>query len=48
MLEQRVLSTHAGTFGTRRAPLDPNMRRLIFGPVRPMEQPSLLRRLLGG
>ena len=48
MLEQRMLSTQTGTLGTPRRPLDPNMRRMIFGPVRPMERPGLLRRLLGG
>jgi len=48
MLEQRVLSTQSGILGAPRRPLDPNMRRMIFGPVRPMEQPGLLQRLLGG
>jgi hypothetical protein len=38
--------------GTRRtwsarAPLDPMTRRQIHGPIRPMESPSILRRLFG-
>jgi hypothetical protein len=48
MLEQRAIQGHYGWARTNRAPLDPNMRRMIFGPVRPMERPGLLRRLLGG
>jgi hypothetical protein len=32
---------------TARAPLDPTLRRHIHGPIRPMEAPSILRRLLG-
>lgn len=30
-----------------RTPLDPCLRRRIHGPIRPMEEPGLLRRLLG-
>ena len=48
MLEQRALQGHYGLSRTNRANLDPCMRRMIFGPVRPMERPGLLRRLLGG
>ncbi|HYD23488.1 MAG TPA: hypothetical protein VEB68_01740 [Croceibacterium sp.] len=48
MLDQRVVSTQAGAWRTRPSPLDPCTRRMIFGPVRPMEQPGLLRRLIGG
>jgi hypothetical protein len=48
MLEQRLLSTQSGIWQGRRSPLDPCMRRMIFGPVRPMDRPGLLRRLLGG
>jgi len=48
MLEQRVLSLQSGTLSARRGPLDPCTRKAIFGPVRPMDRPGLLRRLLGG
>lgn len=48
MLEQRNLSTQAGGWQPARASLDPAMRRMIFGPIRPMERPSFLQRLLGG
>ena len=48
MLEQRVLSTQSASWGMPRRTLDPSMRRKIFGPVRPMEQPGFLQRLLGG
>ena len=47
MIEQRVLSTQIGSLQARRAPLDPGMRRMIFGPIRPMERPSFLQRLFG-
>ena len=30
----------------RPRPVDPTERRRMFGPIRPMEQPSLVRRLL--
>jgi hypothetical protein len=46
MIEQRVLSTQMGSLQARRRPLDPGMRRMIFGPIRPMEQPGFLQRLL--
>jgi len=48
MLEQRVLSLQSGNSPARPAQLDPCTRRMIFGPVRPMDRPGLLRRLLGG
>ena len=48
MIEQRVLSTQIGSLQARRTPLDPSMRRMIFGPIRPMERPSFLQRLFGG
>lgn len=48
MLDQRVLSTQSGIWQTQRRPLDPSLRRMIFGPIRPMDRPGLLRRLLGG
>jgi hypothetical protein len=48
MLDQRAIQGHYGLARINRAPLDPSMRRMIFGPVRPMERPGLLRRLLGG
>jgi hypothetical protein len=46
MIEQRVPS-HVGSLQARRTPLDPGMRRMIFGPIRPMERPGFLQRLLG-
>ena len=45
MLDQSAVLTRAGSL--QRAPLDPCRRRMLFGPVRPMERPSLFRRLLG-
>ena len=46
MLEQRQQFANPASQG-RRYSLDPGMRRMIFGPIRPMERPSLLERLLG-
>lgn len=48
MLERRVLSFQTGTPNGARAPLDPCTRKLIFGPIRPMDRPGFLRRLFGG
>ncbi|WEK46856.1 MAG: hypothetical protein P0Y56_00790 [Candidatus Andeanibacterium colombiense] len=48
MLDQRALAVRTGGIDLRAGALDPCRRRMIFGPVRPMERPSLLRRLLGG
>ena len=48
MLEQRISSSQYNAWSPRRMPLDPCTRKMIFGPVRPMEQPGLLQRLLGG
>lgn len=48
MLEQRVLSMQSGSPNANRTQLDPCTRRMIFGPIRPMDRPGLLRRLLGG
>jgi hypothetical protein len=47
MLDQTAVLTRSGSFELRHRPLDPCRRRMIFGPVRPMERPSLLRRLIG-
>lgn len=30
-----------------RAPLDPTLRRQMYGPIRPMDEPGFLRRLFG-
>ncbi|MFC0204791.1 hypothetical protein [Novosphingobium soli] len=43
---------HERTDGTRRSSmgrpsLDPVLRRRIYGPIRPMETPGILQRLLG-
>ena len=46
MLEQRAQFANSASPG-RRPNLDPGLRRMIFGPIRPMERPSLLQRLLG-
>ena len=46
MLEQRVQFANSA-WQSRRSSLDPGVRRMIFGPIRPMERPSLLQRLLG-
>lgn len=48
MLEQRISSGQYNAWSQRRTPLDPCTRKMIFGPVRPMEKPGLLQRLLGG
>lgn len=48
MLEQRVPSLQSGVLSGHRGPLDPCTRKMIFGPIRPMDRPSFLRRLLGG
>ena len=48
MLEQRVLSPQSGAWQSRRSSLDPGLRRMIFGPIRPMDRPGFFRRLLGG
>lgn len=48
MLDQRVPSMQSGVFNGHRAPLDPCTRKMIFGPVRPMDQPGFFRRLLLG
>jgi hypothetical protein len=48
MLEQRISSAwQHSAWNPHHAPLDPCTRKMIFGPVRPMERPGLLRRLLG-
>ena len=46
MLEQRPQFVNSAS-QRRRYGLDPGTRRMIFGPIRPMERPSLLERLLG-
>jgi len=46
MLEQRISSSQHSAWAMRRGSLDPCTRRMIFGPVQPMEEPSLLTRLL--
>lgn len=47
MLEQSAVLRSASSFDTRHSRLDPCRRRMIFGPVRPMERPNFLERLLG-
>ncbi len=48
MLEQRILPAHGTAWQRGRSALDPSIRRMIFGPIRPMETPGLLKRLFGG
>ena len=48
MLEQRISSSQYNAWSPRPRPLDPCARKMIYGPVQPMEQPGLLQRLLGG
>lgn len=48
MLEQRVLSFQSGKSNGQRGPLDPCTRKMIFGPIRPMDRPGFFRRMLGG
>lgn len=40
-------STRGSRIWSARPPLDPTMRRRIYGPVQPMERPGLLERLFG-
>ena len=48
MLEQRISpSWPHSAWSTHHQPLDPCRRKMIFGPVRPMDRPGLLRRLFG-
>jgi len=48
MLEQRISpSWPHSAWNPHHQPLDPCMRKMIFGPVRPMNRPSLLQRLFG-
>ena len=47
MLDQRAVTVRTGGFDLRAGALDPCRRRMIFGPVHPMERPTLLERLLG-
>jgi hypothetical protein len=36
-----------GNWNNPRQPLDPSRRLAAFGPIRPMEEPGLLRRIFG-
>jgi hypothetical protein len=48
MLEQRISSPwQHSAWNPHHAPLDPCTRKMIFGPVRPIEQAWLLRLVLG-
>ena len=45
MIESGFRSIHAN-YGVRQRPnLDPSIRRLIYGPIRPMKEPSLLSKI---
>ncbi|MBO9499698.1 MAG: hypothetical protein J7496_15345 [Novosphingobium sp.] len=48
MVYQNADLKNPGSFDPRRRQIDPCRRRMLFGPVRAMEEPGLLRRLLGG
>ena len=47
MVDQTATLRNPASFDFRRPRLDPCRRRMVFGPVRPMERPNFLERLLG-
>jgi hypothetical protein len=47
MLDQSAVSARSPRYQLIRTPLDACRRKIIYGPVRPMERPGFLKRLFG-
>lgn len=45
MVKTTIRTVQANCFSQHRPALDPSMRRLIHGPIRPMTEPGIIERI---